>query len=58
MKSLSLTKELVESSDAIIIVTDHDDVDYQLVADHATLIVDTRHILVRKGLVSKNTVTA
>jgi UDP-N-acetyl-D-glucosamine dehydrogenase len=58
MKSLSLTKELVESSDAIIIVTDHDDVDYQLVADHATLIVDTRHILARKGLVSKNTVTA
>lgn len=58
MKSLPLTKELVETSDAIIIVTDHDDVDYQLVADNAILIVDTRHILARKGLIGKNTITA
>jgi UDP-N-acetyl-D-glucosamine dehydrogenase len=31
-------------------VTDHDSVDYKLVAEHARLIVDTRNVFGRLGL--------
>lgn len=30
-------------ADAVVVVTDHDDVDYELVADHARYVLDTRH---------------
>ena len=35
------TTEMAES-DCVVIVTDHSTVDYQLVADHASLVLDTR----------------
>ena len=38
-----LTREVLERADAVVIVTDHSGVDYQLVADHARLVVDTRN---------------
>ena len=31
------------AADAVVLLTDHDDVDYELVAAHATLVFDTRH---------------
>ena len=40
---VALTREVLERADAVVIVTDHSGVDYQLVADHAGLIVDTRN---------------
>ena len=40
---VELTREALESADAVVIVTDHTGVDYQLVADHARLVVDTRN---------------
>ena len=40
---VALTKEVLERADAVVIVTDHSGVDYQLAADHARLIVDTRN---------------
>jgi len=46
---VDLTPELVDGSDAVVVVTDHRSVDYQLVMNHATLIVDTRNVT--KGLV-------
>ncbi|MFT5422787.1 MAG: UDP-N-acetyl-D-glucosamine dehydrogenase [Phycisphaerales bacterium] len=47
MESVGLTREAVESTDAVIIVTDHDAIDYQLLADHAGLIIDTRNAMSR-----------
>jgi UDP-N-acetyl-D-glucosamine dehydrogenase len=38
-----LTAELLGSADAVVIVTDHDKVDYELVVEHAQLVVDTRN---------------
>ena len=38
-----LTKEALEHADAVVIVTDHTNVDYQFVVDHAGLVVDTRN---------------
>ena len=43
-KGVSLTKERLEASDAVVIVTDHHGVDYQMVVDNARLIVDSRNI--------------
>lgn len=44
--------------DAVLIVTDHDGVDYQRIANHAALIVDTRNICRRAGVHSDNIVLA
>ena len=40
---VALTAEALERADAVVIVTDHSNVDYQLVVDHAPLVIDTRH---------------
>ncbi len=44
MKSVPLTPESLAEHDAVIVVTDHTAVDYDLVARHARLIVDTRGV--------------
>ena len=58
LKSLSLTKENLENFDAIIIATDHERVDYELVAKYSSLIIDTRNVLATRGLKTPNIVTA
>ena len=45
--SVALTKDELAKSDAVVVVTDHTKVDYQFVADHASLIVDTRNALAK-----------
>jgi UDP-N-acetyl-D-glucosamine dehydrogenase len=45
MRSVPLTSGLLSSLDAVVVVTDHSSVDYSLVVEHATLIVDTRGAL-------------
>jgi len=41
--SISLTKENLQKYDAVIICTDHDNIDYQLLVDNSKLIIDTRN---------------
>jgi len=43
LKSVPLTKELVESSDCIAILTDHSNVDYEEVVESAKIVVDARN---------------
>jgi UDP-N-acetyl-D-glucosamine dehydrogenase len=45
MESRPLTDELLASSDAVVIVTDHRAVDYRKVLEKAPLIVDTRGVI-------------
>ena len=45
MASVPLTPETVAAADVVMIVTDHDNVDYDMVAKHAKLVVDTRNKL-------------
>jgi UDP-N-acetyl-D-glucosamine dehydrogenase len=47
LKSVPLSRETLAQSDCVIIVTDHSDVDYDLVARHAPIVVDTRRALRR-----------
>ena len=41
--SVELTQDAVSASDCVVVVTDHTDVDYNMVADSARLVVDTRN---------------
>ncbi len=43
-KGVELSDEMLRWADAVVIVTDHKNVDYQRVVDHATLLVDTRNV--------------
>jgi len=45
MRSVELTEELWPSIDAVVIATDHTNVDYALVANKARIIVDTRNAM-------------
>jgi UDP-N-acetyl-D-glucosamine dehydrogenase len=45
LQSVPLTNEELKSSDCVIIVTDHSEIDYKRVCSLAPLIVDTRNAL-------------
>lgn len=49
LRSIELTAQAISSFDATLIVTDHDDIDYELIRGHAPLIVDTRNAFGRRG---------
>ncbi|WP_204252069.1 nucleotide sugar dehydrogenase [Phyllobacterium zundukense] len=55
-KSVELTEEAVRSYDAILVSTDHDDVDYAAVAGWAPLIIDTRNVFAKLGLMAEHIV--
>ncbi|MFT6958436.1 MAG: UDP-N-acetyl-D-glucosamine dehydrogenase [Halieaceae bacterium] len=40
--SLELNAKVLQRFDAAVLVTDHDDFDYELIKEHATLIIDSR----------------
>ena len=43
LASIELTEELMWEQDAVVIATDHTDIDYQWLVDHSSLVVDTRN---------------
>ena len=57
-KSETLTAERLAAADAVLIVTDHDDVEYGLIAEHARLVVDTRNAMRARGLEGTHIVAA
>ena len=42
MKSIELNKDTINSYDLVLLATDHDDFDYNLIEKESKLIVDTR----------------
>ncbi|KQR69268.1 nucleotide sugar dehydrogenase [Rhizobium sp. Leaf341] len=44
--------------DAVLVATDHDDVDYALVAQQAPLVIDTRNVFARRGISGQRIVKA
>ena len=56
--SAPLTLSALEAFDAVVIATDHDAVDYALIARHARLIVDTRNAFGRRNLPADKVVKA
>ena len=49
LSSESLSPENIASKDLLIIVTDHDNIDYQCIGDHAKLIIDTRNAMRKRS---------
>ena len=41
----TLTKETLKNSDAIVILTDHDQIDFQFVEENSDLIIDSRNVI-------------
>lgn len=56
--SVPITREILDAHDVALIVTDHDLVDYDLIAGHARLIIDTRNAFARRGIEGGNVVKA
>ncbi|KAF0150361.1 MAG: wbpA [Ignavibacteria bacterium] len=54
MESVELTAVSVKSFDVVLLSTDHDSFDYNLIAENAKLIIDTRNALEKHGLNGKN----
>ena len=46
-KSVPLTEETLKSSDGVLIVTDHTDIDWKLIKRAAPLVVDSRNVLAK-----------
>src|SRR5207244_9803585 len=44
-KSISLTPEVLESMDCVVVLTDHSTFDYSMIAAHSQLILDCRNAL-------------
>ncbi len=57
-RSSPLDAASLAASDAVLIATDHDDVDYGAVAAHAPIVVDTRNACARAGLTGAHIVKA
>ena len=49
-KSVDLDVKAISGCNAVLVVTDHDAVDYDLIARHARLIIDTRNAFGKRGL--------
>lgn len=43
-KGVELSDEMLRWADAVVVITDHKQLDYQRVVDHAALLVDTRNV--------------
>lgn len=55
---IRLSRDSIAAYDAVVIVTDHDDVDYGLLANHSRLIIDTRNAMQRAKVVCDRVVKA
>ncbi|MFM8873171.1 MAG: nucleotide sugar dehydrogenase [Phycisphaerales bacterium] len=45
LRSVPLTPDTLRATDCVLILTDHDAVDYGMLSEHATLVVDTRNAM-------------
>ena len=45
MKSVKLSKKSLQSSDVVLIITNHGYIDFEMVGKHSDLIIDTRNAM-------------
>ena len=57
-KSKALSAETVSTYDVVLIATDHDAVDYGMLAQNGRLVVDTRNAMAARGLLNDRVVKA
>jgi len=49
-RSVDLNAEVIQTYNVVLVATDHDEVDYKIIADNANLIIDTRNVFARKNI--------
>jgi UDP-N-acetyl-D-mannosaminuronate dehydrogenase len=54
LESLLLSEESLRDADCVLVVTDHSSVDYEFIARHSNVVLDTRNAM--KSIRSKNIV--
>ncbi len=54
----ALSHEVISACDAVLIMTDHDSIDYQLPGKSAEIVIDTRNACARAGVAGSNVVKA
>lgn len=57
-RSVALDAATVRGFDAVLIATDHDGLDYAALAQWSRLIIDTRNVFARNGIVADHVVKA
>jgi UDP-N-acetyl-D-glucosamine dehydrogenase len=57
-QSVVLSIPTIESFDGVVVITDHAAVDYTLIARHARLVIDTRNVFARRGIVGTHIIKA
>jgi UDP-N-acetyl-D-glucosamine dehydrogenase len=57
-RSIALSAEALGRYDAALIATDHDGIDYRLVADHVRIVLDTRNACARRGIAAESIIKA
>jgi len=58
MISVRLNKKKLKNYDAVLLCTDHDDFDYDMIAENNSLIIDTRNAFGKRGINSINIIRA
>ncbi|NTJ43239.1 nucleotide sugar dehydrogenase [Agrobacterium larrymoorei] len=58
MKSVEWGRDSIAAYDAVLVATDHDNIDYQALADWAPLIIDTRNAFARRGISASHIIKA
>jgi UDP-N-acetyl-D-glucosamine dehydrogenase len=53
-RSVKLTPAALGRYDAVVIVTDHSNFDYDLIAGHSGIVLDTRNAMAKHGITSRN----
>jgi UDP-N-acetyl-D-glucosamine dehydrogenase len=56
--SIAWDPKTIGDYDAVLIATDHDNIDYRALVEHASLVIDTRNACARAGMTSPNIVKA
>jgi UDP-N-acetyl-D-glucosamine dehydrogenase len=56
--SVALAADGLAQYNVVLVATDHDAIDYGLIAQHARLIIDTRNVMARRGLLNDRVVKA
>lgn len=56
--SVALTPEVLAGYDAVLIATDHDQVDYKELVKHSKLVIDTRNACAKAGVNGSNVIKA
>jgi UDP-N-acetyl-D-glucosamine dehydrogenase len=56
--SVDWTEAAIKEFDAVLIATDHDNLDYAALANWSPLIIDTRNVFARNGISGDNIVKA